>query len=156
MEIKVSSKPNFSIRYRSEVDDIPTDKEAFLKWCRRVLWQDVQNARLYDTYNSINENTKVVDLTEDQAKLIRSFDIQKIGNNPVLAWKPKYKEPVDDWDAKQYYVLIDRGGLSEQGQPRYVVATANEVSIKSGEWFWGHYFYDGGEARTYFESLEQK
>lgn len=54
------------------------------------------------------------------------------------------RKPRDDFNE---YVVVDRG---EGHDHRYVSATANEISLKHGEWFWGHYFADRAEAINHF------
>ena len=57
------------------------------------------------------------------------------------------RKPRPAFDAE--FVLVDRG---ENKHTRYVVGTANEQSLKYGEWFWGHYFDDYDQAIDYFNA----
>jgi hypothetical protein len=41
--------PNYRIRYSD--DEIPTDRNEFLWWCKKTLWDNVKNARLYKSYD---------------------------------------------------------------------------------------------------------
>lgn len=54
------------------------------------------------------------------------------------------RKPRDDFNE---FIVVDRG---EGHAHRYVSATANEISLKRGEWFWGHYFRTREEALEHF------
>lgn len=51
------------------------------------------------------------------------------------------------------YVVIDRGPGHTM---RYVSATANPLSLASGEWFWGHYFATQDEAMAHFNHQKER
>ena len=58
----------------------------------------------------------------------------------VIARKPR--------DQFNEYVVIKRDGLVHP----YVSATANEISLAGGEWFWGYYFQTMQEALDHFNA----
>ena len=69
----------------------------------------------------------------------------RIGPNTIIEMKPKWG--VFDSNHDEAIVLVDRG---EGCNMRYVVATANERSIESAEWYWGYYFATLQEARDFY------
>jgi hypothetical protein len=47
------------------------------------------------------------------------------------------------------YIVVARG----EGIMPFVVGTADEVSLKNGEWYWGHYFATLEDAMEYFNEV---
>jgi hypothetical protein len=56
----------------------------------------------------------------------------------IIARKPKN-------DMAEYIVVARHNG-------EYVSATADAISLKYGEWYWGHYFPTMGQAMAHFDS----